>query len=53
MKQAFLALAVSLSASAALAGVPPISLPTLDFPPLNPDISTQGCAPKTQTTPCE
>ncbi|MFW2541049.1 hypothetical protein ACN2XU_00305 [Primorskyibacter sp. 2E107] len=38
-----LVLTLGASASAAIAGVPTMTLPDLTFPPTKPDISTQGC----------
>ncbi|MFZ7093040.1 hypothetical protein [Primorskyibacter sp. 2E233] len=45
MKSFAFALILSVSSSAAFAGVPTMSLPDLTFPPAQPDISTQGCVP--------
>ena len=45
MTRFFVAALFSLSASAALANVPAMTLPDLTFPTPSPDISTQGCAP--------
>ncbi|WGW04201.1 hypothetical protein [Tropicibacter oceani] len=54
MKSLALALALSIGASAAIAGVPTMTLPDLTFPPAQPDVSTQGCLP-TQggVSPCK
>ncbi|WP_164932994.1 hypothetical protein [Tropicibacter alexandrii] len=53
MTRFFVAALFSLSASAALANVPAMTLPDLTFPTPSPDISTQGCAPVQGQTACQ
>ncbi|WP_425100875.1 hypothetical protein [Tropicibacter sp. S64] len=53
MKSFAYALVLTLGASAAMAGVPTMSLPDLTFPPKHPDVSTQGCIPTTAETQCK
>lgn len=54
MKTLFAALALTITATASMADISPVYLPTLSFPEPQPEVvvSTQGCLPQ-QVCPAE